>query len=282
MSDTTQRAKEITSDLEARTLARIDGLREFAEENSRPLIFGALAVALAQWAGIINLGLPSWWPLPVLAFLSAAAAAYVGADKVADLIPEEDGILLVSYTVDDGTGGQIWELSEDTWADMSVDGTLFEWSQSYRRIYECRQYDPDANHAVANWRESRPASDFAEERSVDDALAAVRELREDLEPEAAKAREMRRRIRGITRQLDRQRAQELNTAIDEATVDRDMTDATISGILDDALPDDLHPHAGGGAGDEKTNGHDDTEQWRNEPMVDLAEIDFETDPLLEQ
>ena len=278
MSRTSQRAKEISSQLEARTLSRLDALRSFADENSRPLIFGALAVLLAQWAGIINLDVPDWWPLVLGIVLSAAAAAYVGADKVAELIPEEDGILLVSYTVDDGTGGQIWELSEDTWAEMSVDGTLFEWSQSHRRIYECRNYDPDANHAVANWRESKPASEFAEERSVDDALAAVRELREDLEPEAAKAREMRRRIRGITRQLDRQRAQELNTAIDEATVDRDMTDATISGILDDALPDDLHPHAGGEV-DEKTNGHKDDEQWRDEPMVDLSEIDFEEDPL---
>ncbi|MXR52308.1 hypothetical protein GRX03_11930 [Halovenus sp. WSH3] len=279
MSDTTQRAKEISSNLERRTLDRLAGLRTFADENSRLLLLFGLLVVLLQWAGIINLAIPNWWPYALAITLSATAAAYVGADKVADLIPEEDGILLVSYTVDDGTGGAIWEVSEDTWAEMTVDGTLFEWSQSHRRIYECRDYDPDSNHAVANWRESAPASEFAEERSVDDALAAVRELRQDLEPEAAKAREMRRRIRGITRQLDRQRAQELNTAIDEATVDADMGEATISQILDDALPDDLHPHAGGGETDEKKNGDKADEHWRDEPMVDLSGVDFEEDPL---
>jgi len=75
---------------------RLAGLRAFADDNSRFLILGALVVGLLQWAGIIDLAIPSWWPFAAGIILAAAAAAYVGADKVADLIPEEDGILLVA------------------------------------------------------------------------------------------------------------------------------------------------------------------------------------------
>lgn len=249
------------TEIERKALGALESVKQTADENSRVLLIGGALLLTANWVGWINLGLPGWWPLAAGIVVSAGAAAYVGADKVAELIPEEDGIWLIAFHTADGKGGEIWEIHEDDWKDMTVDGTLFEWSESPIRVYECRAYDPDENHAVANWRESKPASEIAAEASVEDALAAIRELRQDLEPEAAKAREMRRRIRGITRQLDRQRAQELNSAIDEATVDADMTDATITKILDDALPEDLHPHAGGGDGpDEMTNGHAEREQ----------------------
>lgn len=273
------RAKEISSDLEAQALDKLDSARSFADDNSRYLIFGALGVVVLQWGGVIDLAVPNWWPLAAGTVVFAGAAAYVGADKVSELIPEENGIWLIAFTTTDGKGGQIWEIHQDDWEDMTVDGTLHEWSESPRRMYECRSYDPESNHAVANWRETKPGSELAASGSVEDALSAIRELREDLEPEAAKAREMRRRIRGITRQLDRQRAEKLNKAIDEATVDADMGDATISNILDDALPDDLHPHAGGG-NDEKKNGQKD--DWRDEPMVDFDQIDFNDDPLAKQ
>lgn len=274
--------KDAASNLERKALNLGQEFRGWLDNNSRIVIFGTIGLAIAQWAGWVNLGLPNWWPLGAGIIVSAAAAAYVGADKVAELIPEEEGIWLISFTTTDGKGGEIWEIHEDDWEDMTVDGTLYEWAESPRRLYECRSYDPEENHAVANWRESEPGSKLASEESVEDALAAIRELRQDLEPEAAKAREMRRRIRGITRQLDRQRAQELNTAIDEATVDADMNDATITNILDEALPDDLHPHAGGGSDGPSENGDRADDHWRNEPMVEIDEIDFENDPLLEQ
>lgn len=278
MSETTQRAKEISSELEAKTLLRWDNARAWAADNSRPLIFGAIAVVMLQWAGIINLGIPSWWPLPVGIAAFAGVAGYFGADKVAEIIPDDDGVLLIALDEQHETGRGIYELSEEEYGNLSVDGTLEPWDESHRRVYECVSYDESSNHAVANWRESAPSSEILSENTVEDALARLKELREDFEPEAAKAREMRRRIRGITRQLDRQRAQEMNTAIDEATVDSDMSDGTIAGVLDQSLPDDLHPHAGGGV-DEDTNGHNDGESWKNEPMVELEEIDFEKDPL---
>ena len=273
-----RKAKDAANDLEARALGTLDGIRSWADNNSRILIFGALGLAVAQWAGWVSLGIPDWWPLAAGIVVSAAGAAYVGADKVSALIPEEEGIWLIAFQAD-GKGGEIWEIHEDDWADMSVDGTLYEWSESPRRLYECREYDADANHAVANWRESKPGSALARGESVEDALAAIRELRKDLEPEAAKHRELRRRLRGIVRQLDRQRAEQLNRAIDEATVDKDMGEATISDVLEDSLPDDLHPHAGGGVDDEQTNGHAESEHWRDEPMVDLSETDLDSDPL---
>lgn len=274
--------KDAASNLERKALNLGQELRNWMDNNSRIVIFGAIGLGIAQWAGWINLGLPNWWPLGAGIIISAAAAAYVGADKVAELIPKQNGIWLISFTTTDGKGGAIWEIHEDDWEDMTVDGSLYEWSESPRRMYECRSYDADANHAVANWRETKAASELAAEQTVDDALAAIRDLRQTLEPEAAKAREMRRRIRGITRQLDRQRAEELDRAIDEATIDKDMDEATISNILDESLPDDLHPHAGGGSDGPTENGDKSSDHWRNEPMVELDEIDFENDPLLEQ
>lgn len=247
------RGKEVASDLEQKVLNLGNNLAGWIGENSRLLLLIGALVALLQWAGIIDLSIPWWWPLAAIIVVAAGAAGYVGADKISELIPEEDGILLIAFDASEGKGGEIWEISEDDWADMRVAGTLYEWSESPRRVYECRRYDPEANRAVANWRESKPASELAGPRTVEDALALIRELRQDLEPEAAKAREMRRRLRGIVRQLDRQRAQEMNAVLDERTVDDAFDEATISEILDESLPDDLHPDAGGV--DEKTNGH---------------------------
>lgn len=282
MSDTTQRAKEISSNLERRTLNRLDSLRGFADENSRPLIFGALAVALLQWAGIINLGVPDWWPLVLGITLSAAAAAYVGADKVSELIPDEDGILLVALDEQHEHGRGIYELSEDEWANLSVDGTLEQWGESHRRVYECVHYNRSENHALANWRESEPSSEILAEATPEDALAELKQLRETLEPLAADGKDLKRRLRAVAMRMDREREEASLKMMDDLEVDSETEMPTVGEILDDEVPDNLHPHAGGGSDDEQTNGHKESDQWTHEPMVDLAEIDFEDDPLLEQ
>lgn len=268
MTSSRQRAKQISSDLERSVLSVAGGIKRSADENSRLLVLAGIGLLIAQWIGWIDLKLPSWWPLVFAIVGAAGITGYVAGDKIAELIPREPGILLVAFQAD-GKGGEIWELHEDTWAKMDVDGTLYEWSESPRRIYECRSYDPDENHAIANWRESEPASSLADGRSVEDALTAIRELRNDLEPEAAKAREMRRRIRGIVRQLDRQRAEEMDEIIDELTVDQGIEDATISNVLDESLPDELHPHAGGGSDGPSENGHKETDRF----TIDQDEFD---------
>jgi len=65
-------------------------------------------------------------------------------------------------------------------------GTLFEWPVA-ARVYECREYRPEDNVAVANWRESVAGSELAGEVHVVDAMDQIAELRDEFEPEARKA-----------------------------------------------------------------------------------------------
>jgi len=252
---TTRRAKEISSNLERRTLDRLAGLRAFADENSRILIIGALVVGLLQWAGIINLVIPSWWPFAAGIILAAAAAAYVGADKVADLIPGEDGILLVALDEQHEHGRGIYELSEDDWAELSVEGTLEPWEESNRRVYECVHYDRGENHAVANWRESAPSSEVLSEATAEDALAELKELRETLEPLAADGKDLKRRLRAVAMRMDREREKASLQMMDKHEIDSEADMPTVGDILDDEVPENLHPHAGGGEDDHSGNGH---------------------------
>jgi hypothetical protein len=275
------KAKEMSSNLEERTLTTADSLRGSIVDNSRILILGSAGVMLAQWAGWINLGIPAWWPLIPAIAAAAGLAGYVAGDLIADLIPEEEGILVVCMRADED-GGAIYELHEDTFADMFVWGSLYQWPNSNRRVYEARSYDPETNAAVGNWRESMPASAFLSERDVQDAMTSVAELRDDIEPLAAEAKDLRRRFRGIARQIDAQRTKERFQEVDQVgALDKDSTGATLSEIIEEATADNPHPHAGVGDNDPDTsdvkpapasNGHDE----QNSIEIDLDD----PDPLL--
>ncbi|MFC7057236.1 hypothetical protein [Halovenus salina] len=232
-------------DLEDRALDALDSVRQTADENSQIIIGFLGVVALLSLTGIISLSVPAWWPL-VPWMIAAAAVTAVGAGiYIWKLVPEEEGILLVSLRADE-PGGEIWELSEDEFEAMDTVGELNQWDNSPRRVYEVRDYLDDANQARANWREAKPASAILSERTPSDAMEQVAELREVYEPEAAKARRLRRRIRGIVRRLDRERTEARDRQLDEATGLEDIDAPTIDEILKKELPEDLHPHAGGG------------------------------------
>lgn len=245
--------------------------RDSADNNRRLVYLVVGGLAIANWLGWIDLGIPEWWPLGAVV---AVAAWYVGrraAEHIADLLPEPEGILLLELRADDLGGGRLYELSEDAYDDMEIEGgDVFEWPETSRRVVEVRDYDPETNTAVANWRESKPASALAEPPTVDDCLAAIRELREDLEPDAAEARELRRRIRGIVRALDRERAEAQQAVLDEQVAPDLGGGSTISEVVERELPDELHPET---RTDEKGDGEADTEA---EP-VDLADVTPETD-----
>jgi len=263
--------KEPRTDLERKALRGFEGIRSKADEHSRLIIVIAAIGLLLSMLGIINPSFPDWWPLVPIMAIAAGIAGYGGAGKVYELIPDRDGILLISFTTTDGKGGEIWEVYEDDWQEMTVHGTLFEWAESPRRVYECRNYDPETNTAVANWRESKPASELAQERTVEDAFGAIRELREDLEPAVAEARELRRRYRGILRQLDQERVKARARQLDEATLDKGLESTTITDAVDEHLPDDLHPDAMAGEQENAENG--DT------PHPDAGRVDIELDDL---
>ena len=219
-------------------------LRELLSDNSRIIILGGGVLAVLQLLGVVSLGLPGWWPLAATVVLAAGAAAHVGAEKIAALLPDEQGILLVSLR-GDRDGGAIYELAEDTFDEMTVYGDLYRWPETSRTVYEVRSYYPDQNVAIGNWRESMPASAFLAEQDVEDAMAAIGELRDELEPIAAEAKFLRRRFRGIARRIDQERTKERFREIDTETVDRDV-ETTIAEIIDEELPATRHPRAGRG------------------------------------
>jgi hypothetical protein len=259
-------------DLERRALDALETVRRVADEHSR-IIIGTIAIAfLASFFGIINPSIPDWWPLIIWGVVAAVGTAFVASIYLYALIPDKEGILLVSLRGDDD-GGEIWELYEDEFEELEVDGTLYEWSESPRRVYEVRDYEPEENAAVANWREAEPASAILEKRTADDAIEFISELREVYEPEAARARRLQRRIRGITRRLDRERTRANLEQMDRETGLEDIDSPAISDILDEEIPDDLHPEAGGGDLDEVdestengTNGNVDIELNDDEPL----------------
>jgi len=244
------------TDLERKALHGLDGIRQKADEHSRLLIVVVAVGVLLSMLGVINPSVPQWWPLIPIIGIAAGIAGYLGAGKVYELIPDREGILLISFTTTDGKGGEIWEIYEDDWEEMAVSGSLYQWTESPRRVYECRDYNPETNHAVANWRESEPASELAAEQTVEDAFGAIRELRHDLEPAVAEARELRRRYRGILRSLDEQRTKARARQLDEATLDKGLDMTTISEAVDEHLPEDLHPDAGMGDEESKENGEE--------------------------
>lgn len=210
-------------------------------------IVGAIGVLLIGWStGILDpaaLDVPVWWRLIATAGFLALVVGWIAAGMIADLLPEEHGTFLVAFDDTRLGGGEIWELNDDKWEDLTVSGSLKKWEDSTKDVYECREYDPELNRAIGNWRESKPGSALAAEATVEDALAAIRELRLDLEPDAAESREIKRRIRGIIRTLDRERAEAQQSLIDKHAAPNVGGSRTISEVLEDELPDDYHPEA---------------------------------------
>lgn len=213
-------------------------------ERTKRWIVGIVGVTMIAWsAGWIDPveSIPVWWRLVATGGMLALGAGWIAAGMLNDLLPDDEGIYLVAFTDTDLGGGEIYEINEDQWADLEVHGSLNAWEDSPKRVYECREYDEDRNVAIGNWRESKPGSAIAAEATVDDALAAIRELRLDLEPDAAEARELKRRMRGIIRTLDKERQEAQQATLDDHIAPNVGGSRTISEIIEDSLPDDMHP-----------------------------------------
>lgn len=219
---------------------RIDDARGWIDDNRRAVGVACVAVVVGWWQGILSV--PQWWPVAAVAIGAAALAGWLAGRRIEEELAEDRTIVLVEFQAHE-PGGAIYELSPDRFEAIDVKaGELYQWP-SASRVYECREYNPETNVAVANWRESVPGSALAAETTVDDALTAIRELRQDLEPDAARGRELQRRIRGIVRRLDRERAEAQQRALDEHVTPDVGDSATVSEVVDDMLPPDLHPEA---------------------------------------
>ena len=262
MSDRSTRTKH-----EQQALDTLDTLRRKADEHSRELIIIAAAGLLLSMLGVISPSIPWWWPIVPAILIASGLAAYGAAQLIAAMLPDPEGILLVSLRADQD-GGEIWELSEDTWEEMKTIGTLYQWSASPRRIYECREYDPQTNVCRANWREAEPASAILENRTPADAMEQVSELRQVYEPEAARARRLLRRVRGIVRRLDQERTRARAQQLDQATGLDSIDSPSIAEILDEELPEDIHPEA-------REARQVDTEEHRDERQFELHQDEYD-------
>ena len=218
-------------------------LTDAAAENKRLIFIGAMLYVAAAEYGFVRYP----WEIDgagvvITGAVAALAIGYVAAGKFEDLIPEEEGIYLVAFEASDDTGGEIWELSKDQFAAMNVaHGTLFEWPVA-KRVYECKEYRPDENIAVGNWRESVAGSQLAGDAIVTDAMDQIAELRDEFEPEARKSRHLQRRIRSIVRKLDRRRLLDQQEIIDPTTTPAfERDDATVSEVVAEEIPDELLP-----------------------------------------
>jgi hypothetical protein len=185
--------------------------------------------------------LPEWSNLVVIALLLVGLAGYIVGGKIDDLLPEERGVFLVCMEAFDDSGGEVWELTEDQFADMNVvEGSLMPWPASPWEVYEVRRYNAETNTAVANWRESVAGSELARESDVSDTMDAIEELRTTFEKEAQRGKFIRRRLGSILRVLDRRRAEDQAAAL-EGHIAPSIGDETIGDVIEEQLPDELQP-----------------------------------------
>ncbi len=221
-------------------------------DNKNLIAIGALAwIAAAEFDRA-----PYPWEieggtLALTAGLMAAIAGYAAAGKIDALLPDPEGIYIVSFQASDETGGEIWEISQDQFDAMEVHGSLFEWPVS-KRVYEVMEYRPEDNVAVGNWRESVAGSQLAGNYDVVDAMAAIEELREEFEPEAQKSRYLQRRLKSIARKIDRQRLKDQEEILDP-TLTPSFSDegrSTVTEIVEESIPSELRPNYDGEAVEE--------------------------------
>jgi hypothetical protein len=201
---------------------------------------------------------PQYVGLAAIAAGAVGVGGWIVGAKVDDLLPDPEGIFLVCLESNDETGGEIWELTEDQFADMEVkEGTLFEWPVS-SQVYECYHYNYETNTAVAGWRESPTGSQLAGGIEIEEAFAAIDEIRSEYEPAERKLKRIRRRLGAVARRMDRRRARDQNAILEpELTPEFGDSSATITDIIEDEFPEHLQP--------ESMNREDETEPEAPEP-----------------
>jgi hypothetical protein len=235
-------------------------LVESLQENRRWILIGALGYIAAADFGYLS----PVWEMPGFyavgtAGVVVAAAGFYAAGKVEGLLPDQERIYIVAFESSDDTGGQVWEISEDQFDAMEVHaGTLFEWPTA-KRVYEVKEYRPEENVAVANWRESVAGSQLAGDALLPDALEQIKELREEFEPEAQRARFLKRRLRSIARTIDRRRLRDQQDLLDKTTNPSFGEErASVSQIVADEIPEHLQPESmKGGESEHARNGEEE-------------------------
>ena len=240
--------------------------REIAGNNRRALYLLGAGLLVAWWAGWIpESPLPSWWPVALVAVGAAAGAGYFAAQKVLDLLPEEPGVIILNFK-----GQKIHRISKDKFGRMRVKGTLNQWPETIVPVYGAVRYDEEANWAVGNWKESFSEREVRAKRKPADVERMIEDYRTEFEPELAEARQLRRSFRSIVRRLSKQHMQAQAEVLDETTAPSIGDAPSITEIMREEIPDDLHPRTGLSKPEDDDG---DTETVDIEGLADEIEID---------
>ena len=201
------------------------------------------------WSGSLP-ELPDWSSLAVMAALFGAAAAFVAADRILDLLPEDEpDVVLHEVRADDESYAGTWGLSEDYWEACAVHGDLNELDGRAGTHYECYEFNPDPEWwdddeqggvVRANWRGQDPDSVIVGQYDGNDARKGIIRIKNELEDDAAAGRILIERYPSILRELDKERAVRFVQQVGD-DVSGDIGGREVDDVLRDALPDDLVP-----------------------------------------
>ena len=249
--------------------------------------FKTLLALVGGYVALVETGNASYPTIPegsgvlVLAGLVVAPAGYIAAGKIDDLLPDPPGVFIVEFDASSDQGGAVYELTEDQFDAMEVHaGSLFQWPTS-KRAYEVREYRPEDNVAVANWRESVAGSELAGHVQVVDALEAIGELRDEFEPEAQRFRIVQRRLRSVARKMDRRRDRDQQAIIEPHLAPEfgNEETATVSDILNEEMPDHLLPNSMRAEEQAESDHGDESGEFAGFEILDDMDAEEPQDPL---
>jgi len=159
---------------------------------------GLIYIAIAEYSSEV----PYPWEVPARVSSSRPDSrrlcfGYLGAGKLDEFLPDENGIFLIAFRASDDTGGAIWEITEDQFDAMEVhtqarcsmadrETSLRSQGVPTRGKRSSRQLAGVNRRVTTRWRLSGG-------RRIDH----IEEIRTVLEPEAQKSRRLQRRIRSI-------------------------------------------------------------------------------------
>lgn len=206
-----------------------------------------IAILSIAYGGAISLGMVrAPWEikgssLVITAAIVSGLVGWLAAGKFEALLPDDEGIYIVEYDDRENGGGKLYEVSEDQWADIESKGELHQWEQSPKRVYECVEFDAEDEEIRGNWRASKPASALNAEPTVEDALEAIRELRDEFEKMGREAQIIRLSLRSIIRDIEAERAKQQTAILDEHMAPSIDNGRSIDDLINEHIPDHVQP-----------------------------------------
>jgi hypothetical protein len=217
-------------------------LPEIVRENQKNI-----GLLVAGYVGYVEVGggsypeTPEWAGIAALAVVAAAFVGLLASGRIEDLFPETHGIYLQTVNSWDPDRMEVWELTEDEFAELEVvNGPLVPKPENLHESYEVFAYDEERNIAVGTWRKSKPASSVVGQLTVSGAYDEMRELRAFLESEARIGNALRQNLPGVVRELDAARL-ENQTRMMEPDLSPTFDGPGIDDVLQETLPDHQLP-----------------------------------------